>query len=169
MATTTILQKLDQVTDPLVSGTVGSTSTTMDRGQYETFIARETLLVGDWVAFDYAAVATADVTLGVFKADGNSVPVRTPFGVVTQADSTGGLLTAGQRVRVCIAGVCSALVGDNAGAGNAVGTILQITNAAGVADLAVAAAAQPICGVLAEVVPAAAGVTSKRVVVIKQF
>lgn len=169
MATSTLLQKLDAVTDPLVSGTVGSTSTTMDRGQYETFIARETLLVGDWVAFDYAATAAADVTLGVYKADGNSAPVRTPFGVVVGADSTTGLLTAGSRVRVCISGVTSAFVGDNGGAGNAVGTLLQITNTAGAADLAAAGSAQPVCGVLAEVVAPAAGVTLKRVVVIKQF
>lgn len=168
MATSTLLQKLDPVTDPLVSGTVGSTSTTMDRGQYETFIARETLLVGDWVAFDYAATAAADVTLGVFKADANSTPVRTPFGVVVSADSTSGLLTSGQRVRVCIAGVCNALVGDNAGAGSAIGTILQITNTAGQVDVA-ASTTQPVCGILAETIPAAAGATQKRVVVIKQF
>ena len=155
MATSTLLQKLDPVTDPLVSGTVGSTSTTMDRGQYETFIAKETLVVGDWVAFDYAATSAADVTLGVFKADGNSTPVRTPFGVVVGADSTAGTLTSGSRVRVCIAGVCSAFVGDNAAAGNAVGTILQITNTAGAADVASAASTQPICGILAETVAAA--------------
>jgi len=169
MATSTLLQKLDAVTDPLVSGTVGSTSITMDRGQYETFIARETLLVGDWVAFDYAATAAADVTLGVFKADGNSTPVRTPFGVVVAADSTSGLLTSGQRVKVCIAGVCNALVGDNAAAGNAIGVLLQITNTAGQTDVAAAASTQPVCGILAEVIPAAAGATQKRVVVIKQF
>lgn len=168
MATTTILQKLDPVTDPLVSGTVGSTSITMDRGQYETFLARETLVVGDWVAFDYAATADADVTLGVFKADGNSTPVRTPFGVVVSADSTSGLLTSGQRVRVCIAGVCKASVGDNAAAGSSIGQILQITNTAGTADVA-ASTTQPVCGILAETVPAAAGITLKRVVVIKQF
>ena len=168
MATSTLLQKLDAVTDPLVSGTVGSTSITMDRGQYETFIARETLLVGDWVAFDYAATAAADVTLGVFKADGNSTPVRTPFGVVVSADSTSGLLTSGQRVKVCIAGVCNALVGDNAAAGNAIGTILQITNTAGQVDVAASTTA-PVCGILAETIPAAAGATQKRVVVIKQF
>lgn len=169
MATSTLLQKLDPVTDPLVSGTVGSTSTTMDRGQYETFLAKETLLVGDWVAFDYAATSAADVTLGIYKADSDSTPVRTPFGVVVGADSTTGLLTAGSRVKVCIAGVCNALVGDNAGAGNAVGTLLQITTSAGRADLASAASAQPVCGVLAEVVGAGAGATLKRVVVIKQF
>lgn len=169
MATQTLIQKLDQVTDPLVSGTVGSVQTTMDRGQYETFIAKETLTVGAWVAFDYAATAAADVTLGVFLADGNSSPVRTPCGVVVGADSTTGLLTAGSRVKVCISGVTSALVGDNAGAGNAVGTLLQITNAAGVADLASAASAQPVCGILAETVGAGAGTTLKRVVVIKQF
>ena len=169
MATSTLIQKLDQVTDPLVSGTVGSVQTTMDRGQYETFIAKETLTVGAWVAFDYAATAAADVTLGVFLADANSTPVRTAFGVVVGADSTTGLLTAGSRVKVCIAGVTSALVSDNAGAGMAVGALLQTSSTAGVVDAASAANAQPICGILAETVAAAAGTTLKRVVVIKQF
>jgi hypothetical protein len=141
----------------------------MDRGQYETFIASEALAVGDWVAFNYGATNAADVTLGVFKADGNSTPVRTPFGVVVGADSTTGSLATGSRVRVCISGVCTASVGDNAAAGNAVGTLLQITNTAGTADAASAASAQPVCGILAETVAAGAGVTLKRVVVIKQF
>ena len=169
MATSTLIQKLDAVTDPLVSGTVGSTVETMHRRQVETFIARETLLVGDWVAFDYAAVADADVTLGVFKADGNSVPVRTPVGVVLGSDQTSGTLTAGSRVKVCIAGVCDALTGDNAGAGLAIGTLLQITNTAGQVDLAAAGSAQPVCGILAETVAAAAGAGLRRVVVRNSF
>ena len=49
------------------------------------------------------------------------------------------------------------------------GTILQITNTAGQADVAAAGSAQPVCGVLAEVIPAAAGATIKRVVVRKSF
>jgi hypothetical protein len=162
MAQSTLLQYLD-------NDAGGSSSTSSNRAQTETFIARETLLVGDWVAFDYAASADGDVTLGVFKADGNSSPVRTPFGVVVRSAEPTGVLTSGARVVVCLAGVIDAFVGDNGGAGNAIGTLLQITNAAGVADVASAASAQPVCGVLAETVAAAAGTTLKRVVVHKHF
>jgi len=169
MATSTLINYLET---SLVTGLGTSVSVgneTMDRSQVETFIAKETLLVGDWVAFDYSATNSGDVTLGVYKADGNSSPVRTPFGVVLGSAETSGLLTAGKKVKVCISGVCNALVGDNAGAGNAIGTLLQITNTAGQVDAASAASAQPVCGILAETVGAGAGATQKRVVVIKQF
>lgn len=169
MATSTLIQYMESAQVTGLGVSVGVGTKTMDRSQIETFVAKETLLVGDFVAFDYAATAAGDVTLGVFKADGNSSPVRTPFGVVVGAAGTNGLLTAGNKVNVCISGVCTALVGDNAGAGNAIGTILQITNTAGQADAATAANAQPVCAILAETVAAAAGATQKRVVVIKQF
>jgi hypothetical protein len=141
----------------------GSAADTMNRRQVETFSAKEAITAGDWVAFDYAAVADGDVTLGIYKADGNSSPVRTPMGVALESVATG------QLVRVCISGVCDALVGDNAGGGNAIGTLLQITNTAGQVDLASAGSAQPVCGVLAEVIAPAAGATIKRVVVRKSF
>ena len=169
MATSTLIQYLETSAVTGLGVSVGVGAASMNRRQTETFIARETLIVGDFVAFDLAATADGDVTIGVFKADGNSAPVRTPFGVVLGSAETSGLLTAGARVNVCISGVCDALVGDNGGAGNAVGTLLGVTLTAGVADLASAASAQPVVAVLAEVVAPAAGVTLKRVVVRKSF
>jgi hypothetical protein len=169
MATSTLINYLESNQVTGLGTNVGVSKETSDRSQTETFIAKETLLVGDWVAFDYAATLAGDVTLGVFKADGNSTPVRTPMGVVIGAASTSGLLTSGSKVKVCVAGVVTALVGDNAGAGNAIGTLLTITNTAGQVDVASAASAQPVCGILAETIGAAAGATQKRVVVIKQF
>ncbi len=163
MATSTLVQYLP-------AGEGGDTS---NRSQTETFIAAETLAVGDWVAFDYAATAIGDITRNVFKADGNSSPVRTPFGVVigsADRDASGSpVFTAGSRIIVCISGVALATCSDNAGAGNAIGTLLQITNTAGVADVASAASAQPVCGILAQTIAAAAGTVLRRVVVIKQF
>ena len=169
MATSTLIQYLETTAVTGLGVSVGVGAASMNRRQTETFIAKENLVVGDFVAFDLAATADGDVSIGVFKADGNSAPVRTPFGVVLGSAETSGKLTAGSRINVCISGVCDALVGDNGGAGNAVGTLLQITNAAGIADLAAATSAQPVVAVLAEVVPAAAGVTLKRVVVRKSF
>lgn len=166
MATSTILQSLNTDAD---FGGVGSSGSS-NRRQTEIFIAKETLAIGDWVAFDLAASGNSDVTLGVFKADGNSTPVRTPFGVVLQSSEPTGTLTAGSRVEVIISGLANqAFVSDNAGAGNAVGALLQITNTAGVADIASAASAQPVCGILAQTIAPAAGTVLRRVVVLKNF
>jgi len=142
----------------------GEGAATGNRRQTEIFLSKEAIGIGEWVAFDYAATADGDVTLGVFKADGNSSPVRTPMGVALSATSA-----AGQEVKVCISGVCDAKVSDNGGAGNAIGALLQITNTAGVADLASAASAQPVCGILAETIAPAAGTVTARVVVRKSF
>jgi hypothetical protein len=169
MATSTLIQYLETTAVTGLGVSVGVGAASMNRRQTETFIAKENLVVGDFVAFDLAATADGDVSIGIFKADGNSAPVRTPFGVVLGSAETSGKLTAGSRINVCISGVCDALVGDNGGAGNALGVVLQITNTAGVADLAAATSAQPVVAVLAEVVAPAAGVTLKRVVVRKSF
>jgi len=142
----------------------GESTATGNRRQTETFIAQEAIAIGDWVAFDFAATADGDVTLGVFRADGNSNPVRTPHGVALSATTA-----AGQEVKVCISGVCDAKVSDNGGAGNGIGAVLQITNTVGVADLASAASAQPVCGILAEAIAPAAGTVTARVVVRKSF
>ena len=169
MATSTLIQYLETSAVTGLGVSVGVGAASMNRRQTETFIARETLIVGDFVAFDLAATADGDVTIGVFKADGNSAPVRTPFGVVLGSAETSGLLTAGAKVNVCISGVCDAFVGDNGGAGSGIGTLLQMTNTAGVVDLASAASASPVVAILAEAVPPAAGATLKRVVVRKSF
>jgi hypothetical protein len=172
MATSTLIQKLDAVTDPLVSGTVGSTSDTMHRRQVETFIAAETLLVGDWVGFDLDRTNDADVTLFVVKADtspGASLASGAPIGVVLGADSTTGLLTSGSRVKVCISGVCDALTSDAAGAGMAIGALLVPTGTAGQADLAPSPLTRPVCGLLAETIPAASGSGLRRVFVVNSF
>jgi hypothetical protein len=134
MATSTLIQYLETTAVTGLGVSVGVGAASMNRRQTETFIAKENLVVGDFVAFDLAATADGDVTIGIFKADGNSAPVRTPFGVVLGSAETSGKLTAGSRINVCISGVCDALVGDNGGAGNALGVVLQITNTAGVAD-----------------------------------
>jgi len=163
MATSTLIQYLETSSVTGLGVQVGVSPDSMNRRQVETFLAKEALLAGDFVAFDLAATADGDVTIGVFKADGNSTPVRTPFGVALAAASSG------DKVQVCISGVCDALVGDNAGAGSAVGTLLAITNTAGVCDVASAASTQPVAAVLAEEILAAAGTTLKRVVVRKSF
>ena len=161
MASATYLQSLDSVYENGDSRGV----TPSNRRQIETFIAKEIIAIGDWVAFDIAATADGDVTLGVYKADSNSVPVRPAVGVALHAATA-----AEDKIEVCISGVCNASVGDNGGAGSAIGTLLQTTTTAGTVDVASAASALPVCGILAEVIPGTGvGITIKRVVVRKSF
>ena len=160
MASATYLQSLDSVYEDGTSRGV----TPSNRRQIETFIAKEVIAIGDWVAFDIGATADGDVTLGVFKADANSAPVRPAVGVALHAATA-----IDDKIEVCISGVCNASVGDNGGVGSAIGTLLQTTTTAGTVDVASAASALPVCGILAEVIPGAAGITLKRVVVRKSF
>lgn len=142
----------------------GESVNTSHRRVEETFVAAEAISVGDWIAFDPSAAADGDVTLTVFKADGNSTPVLTPMGVALEAATA-----AGQQIRCCISGVCDAATLDAGAAGMAIGAILQISNTAGSADIASAASAQPVCGILAETVAAAAGAGVRRVIVRRSF
>ena len=161
MASATYLQSLDSVYENGDSRGV----TPSNRRQIETFIAKEIIAIGDWVAFDIAATADGDVTLGVYKADSNSVPVRPAVGVALHAATA-----AEDKIEVCISGVCNASVGDNGSSGNAIGTLLQPTTTAGTVDIASAASALPVCGILAELIPGTGvGITLKRVVVRKSF
>ena len=164
MATSTLLQCLN---DDAAMG--ASMAASGNRRSTEVFLAKETLLVGDWVAFDFGATGDGDVVLGVYKADANSSPVRTPFGVVVGSKEQEGTLTAGSRVEVAISGVVDAFTLDASGSGMAIGSLLQISNTAGQVDAASAASAQPICGILAETVAAAAGAGLRRVVVRRSF
>ena len=127
MASATYLQSLDSVYEDGTSRGV----TPSNRRQIETFIAKEVIAIGDWVAFDVGATADGDVTLGVYKADSNSVPIRPAVGVALHAATA-----AEDKIEVCISGVCNASVGDNGGAGNAIGTPLETTGTAGTADAA---------------------------------
>lgn len=164
MATSTIIQYLESAQVTGLGAAVAVGRATMNRSQVETFIAKETILAGDLVAFDYAATEAGDVTLGVFKADGNSTPVRTPFGVALTGASTG------KKVVVVLSGVANVLVAANAtGTDFPLGTLLQVTNNAGEAGVASAASAQPVCAILAQVQPNGAGAQLRRCVIIKQF
>jgi hypothetical protein len=156
MATSTLVQFLE-------SSDNGGTINTSNRRQIETFIAKEAIAAGDAVAFDVLATDDSDTTLGVYKADANSSPVRVPIGVAL------ALAASGDQVQVCLAGVCDALTSDAAGAGITAGSPLSITNTAGQLDLQTAGSIMPASAILAETVAAAAGAAIRRVIMIKTF
>jgi len=107
MATNTLIQYLEssQTSGLGVSVPVGASA--MDRSQTETFIAGGTVAVGDWVAFDTSKTGPNKVLTVVQAAN---VALGNPLvcGVVLGADNTAGLLTAGNKVKVCISGFVAA-------------------------------------------------------------
>jgi hypothetical protein len=99
MASSTLIQKLDRVSDPLVSGTVGSVSNTIDRSQSEWFLTSSAISIGDWVQFDVALAGLSTTDRVLFVKSAAIVATGNPLtcGVaLTSTPSTGG------RVQVVI-------------------------------------------------------------------
>lgn len=139
MATTTILQKLDRVTDPLVSGTVGSTVTTLNRSQSETFLAGAAIAAGQWVAFDVTQTG-ADRVLFVVPAAITALGNALTCGVARTAQAT-----VGGKVEVIISGLAP-VANVNAAVG-AAGVPLAVVAVAGETAGNVAANIAQPCGV----------------------
>jgi hypothetical protein len=158
MATTNILQKLDPVTDPLVTGTVGSTTTTLNRSQTETFLAGAAITLGQWVAFD-ATKTGADRVLYVIPAANVALGNALTVGVARAAQAT-----VGGKVDVVIAGLCP-VANVDAGVAAAGVPLAVVAAGAGIAAANVAANIAQPCGV--SLAASAAGVAP--VWVIKSF
>lgn len=161
MASSTLLQKLDPATDPLVSGTVGSTASTIDRAQSEWFLASSAIALGDWVAFDTTKTGPDRV---LYVAPAASVAVTgnaLVIGVAKSAQST-----VGGKIEVVVAGyspVSKAVAGVAAA-----GVPLVVLGTAATAETHTGGAGTltaPVCGV--SLAASAAGFAP--VWVIKQF
>lgn len=98
MASSTLLQKLDPATDPLVAGTVGSTSNTINRSQSEWFLAGSAIALGDWVAFDTSQTGS-DRVLYVAPAGNVALGNALTLGVAKSAQAT-----VGGKIEVVVAG-----------------------------------------------------------------
>ena len=160
MASSTLIQKLDRVSDPLVSGTVGSVSNTIDRSQSEWFLTASAISIGDWVQFDVALAGLSTTDRVLFVKSAAIVATGNPLtcGVaLTSTPATGG------RVQVVIGGLAPVA---KVAAGTAQGAPLSSATAViATATTNVAANIAPICGVALEA--EAAGVAP--VWVIKNF
>lgn len=148
MATSTIIQKLDRVTDPLVTGTVGSTVGTMDRSQTEWFQTSSAITAGDWVQFDVAlaGLSLADRVLFVktaaLTATGNPLTCGVALASVT------GTAAAPKRVQVVVGGLAQTAKVAAATAQGA--PLCGAVAAAGTGLTNVAANIAPVCGVALE-------------------
>lgn len=110
MATSTLLQSLN--TDADFGGV--SAVNASNRRQVETFIAGETLVVGDCVSLNLAASADSDKGLVVVKGDTGTATDTMVVGVVLRGldfDVNGAVdLSAGKRVEVVVRGLVTANV-----------------------------------------------------------
>lgn len=147
MATSTLIQKLDRVTDPLVAGTVGSTVGTMDRAQTEWFQTSSAIAAGDWVQFDVAlaGLSLADRVLFVKTAALTALGNPLTCGVALSAVT--GTAAAPKRVQVVVGGLVSSA---KVAAATAQGAPLCVVAAAGTGLTNVAANIAPVCGVALE-------------------
>jgi hypothetical protein len=163
MATSTLIQKLDRVTDPLVTGTVGSAVNTMDRAQTEWFLTSSAIALGDWVAFDTSKTGVDRVLFvssAATVATGNALVCGVAQAAVT------GTATAPARVLVVVGGYAAAA--KCTAAVSAAGIPLIVVGTAATAELhsgGAAAFSAPPCGTSLGAV--AAGLAP--VWVIKQF
>jgi hypothetical protein len=147
MATSTLIQQLGVAAD-------GFGSSTSNRTQVETFIAGETLVVGDCVSLDLAKSADGDKGLIVVKGDTGTATDTCVVGVVLRSVSPGGTLTAGSAIEVVVRG----LVLANVDAATVAGSRLIVGSTAGrlalAADINEAGAAvvsqRPIVAIAAE-------------------
>jgi len=165
MATATTLQLLDSVAG---DGTTSLGITPSNRRQIETYLAGETVAIGDVVAFDYSNADDGKKTLYVKKAS-KAAAKRNAIGVVLAAASSEGSLTIHSPIRVVIGGVISAKVEGKDHAGNsaiAVGDILCAGNVDGVFMNKVQATELP-SAIALETVVSGAGAALKKVLVLR--
>ena len=150
MATATTLQSLN--TDADFGGVSAAASS--NRRQVETFIAGETLVVGDCVSLNLAATADSDKGLVIVKGDTGTATDTCVVGVVLRSAESNGALTVGSKIEVVVRG----LVLANVDGATAAGTRLIVGSTAGrlavAADINEAGAAtvsqRPIVAIAAE-------------------
>ena len=119
MATSNLLQCLNEGADFGVS--------TSARRVVETYIAGETVAVGDAVSLDLSETEDGDKALKVVQSDSGTDTDRAFVGIVLRSAEPSGALTAGARVEVVVGGPAEANVDGATAAGN----LLQIGSTAG--------------------------------------
>ena len=96
MATNTLLQSLN---DSANQATIDSSN----RRQVETYLASAAIAAGDAVCFDASKTNASDKALYVLKASTNAATSKCFVGIAIEAAAA-----AGDRIKVCISGICIA-------------------------------------------------------------
>ena len=158
MATATTLQYLEQ-TDS--SGTAYSVGTS-NRRQIETFIADASIGLGDVVTFDVVATGGSEVVLKVIEAAAD----KSAIGVALNDAE------AGERVNVCLSGICEAQVEGKNNAGNsaiAAGDYLCLGSTAGTLYKFTAGADAVPHAIAVDTAGSGDAAAQKTVIFLKQF
>ena len=158
MATATTLQYLEQ-TDS--SGTAYSVGTS-NRRQIETFIADGSIGLGDVVTFDVVATGGSEVVLKVIEAAAD----KSAIGVALNDAE------AGERVNVCLSGICEAQVEGANNAGNsaiAAGDYLCLGDTAGTLYKFTAGADAVPHAIAVDTAGSGDAAAQKTVIFLKQF
>lgn len=138
MATSTLVQYLETARQSsgqlnptgLPSNAVGTS--TMDRRQTETFLASGAIVAGELVSLDAAQTEDGDKAVFVIQADSGAAATNVPVGVALNAATA-----TGDKVEVCVRGVCEARVT----AGVLAGAVLAADGGADAGKLVTIAAA----------------------------
>ena len=109
MATNTLIQKLYGKDETGVGEGEASQS---NRRQVETFIASAAIVAGDVLAFDLSQTSDGLKMMRVIKADTDVATSKCFVGVALEAAAA-----EGDRVDVCLQGICTALVHTGGGVG----------------------------------------------------
>ena len=109
MATNTLIQKLYGKDE---SGVGEGEASQSNRRQVETFIASAAIVAGDVLAFDLSQTSDGLKMMRVIKADTDAATSKCFVGVALEAAAA-----EGDRVDVCISGICTALVHSGGGVG----------------------------------------------------
>jgi len=121
MATTTILRSLE--------------AESIHPRSQETFKASAAIALGDAVALDFDAATDAEIMLKVLPLDSADATANDFVGVALEAAA------AGERVRVCIAGICEAKVNTSTAQGD---TLIAGTTAGELAIFAGTETGRPV-------------------------
>lgn len=122
MATSTLIQYLETERYGSLpgSGAEATGTETLNRRQTETFIAASAVVAGDVVSLDASQAADGDKAIKVRKGDTGSTDAVCAVGVALASAG------AGEKVEVCVRGVCEANT-----AAHAKGDVLTLTATAG--------------------------------------
>lgn len=104
MATNNMLQYLESTGEDEFGSSVSLGVTPSYRRQVETFIAAEAIVAKDAVAFDFNQTADGDKVLHVKKAGTAEATTHCFVGIALEGAASG------ERLDVCIAGICEANV-----------------------------------------------------------
>lgn len=139
MATSDLIQYLESERFSAFPGGASEAigTETMNRRQEETFLAGATVAAGQFVSLDLSAANDGLRAITIVPLNDGGAATNVPVGVVLGSAESDGALTAGSKIRVCVRGVCEALV-----SGSAAGDVLTGSGVAGQA-VTVAAAAEP--------------------------